>query len=352
MDKITRYVSRTVFTAIALTLLVFLALDFIFGLISQLEKVTENYTAFEAFKYMVFTMPRRLYDYIPYSCLIGCLAGLGLLASSSELTIIRAAGVSVKRIAWMALRPALVFILIAMTVGEFVAPYTEQMADNRRNFLRHNAMQKAPQNMWNREGSEFMYVNAVLPNGVVYGLTRYQFNDQHQLESASFTRQATYQDNVWQEEDISITYLAGDSIRNEVIPSRRWETNLTPNLFNILVLAPEDISLRNLHYYIDYLNKQNLTSSSYSLAFWQKTLQPLATAALVLVAISFIFGPLRSVTMGQRIFTGVVFGIVFVLLQKLLWPSSLVFGFPPLIAVMIPIVLCVSLGIYLLNRAR
>lgn len=352
MDKITRYVSRTVFTAIALTLLVFLALDFIFGLISQLEKVTENYTAFEAFKYMVFTMPRRLYDYIPYSCLIGCLAGLGLLASSSELTIIRAAGVSVKRIAWMALRPALVFILIAMTVGEFVAPYTEQMADNRRNFLRHNAMQKAPQNMWNREGNEFMYVNAVLPNGVVYGLTRYQFNDQHQLESASFTRQATYQDNVWQEEDISITYLEGDSIRNEVIPSRRWETNLTPNLFNILVLAPEDISLRNLHYYIDYLNKQNLTSSSYSLAFWQKTLQPLATAALVLVAISFIFGPLRSVTMGQRIFTGVVFGIVFLLMQNLLGPSSLVFGFPPLIAVMIPIVLCVSLGIYLLNRAR
>lgn len=352
MDKITRYVSRTVFTAIALTLLVFLALDFIFGLISQLEKVTENYTAYEAFKYMVFTMPRRLYDYIPYSCLIGCLAGLGLLASSSELVVIRSAGVSVKRIAWMALRPALVFILIAMTVGEFVAPYTEQMADNRRNFLRYNNVQKAPQNMWNREGNEFMYVNAVLPNGVVYGLTRYYFNDQHQLESASFTRQAIYQDNYWQEEDISITHLGKDSIRNEVVPARRWETNLTPNLFNILVLAPEDISLRNLHYYIDYLDKQNLSSSNYSLAFWQKSLQPLATAALVLVAISFIFGPLRSVTMGQRIFTGVVFGIVFVLLQKLLGPSSLVFGFPPLIAVMIPIALCVGLGVYLLNRAR
>ena len=352
MDKITRYVSRTVFTAIALTLLVFLALDFIFGLISQLESVTEQYTAFEAFKYMLFTMPRRLYDYIPYSCLIGCLAGLGLLASSSELVIIRAAGVSVKRIAWMALRPTLVFIVIALTVGEFVAPYTEQMADNRRHFLRYNGVQKAPQNMWNREGNEFMYVNAVLPNGVVYGLTRYQFNEQHQLQLASFTRQATYQDNYWQEEDISITYLESDSIRNEVIPSRRWDTNLTPNLFNILVLAPEDISLRNLHYYVNYLEKQNLTSGNYSLAFWQKSLQPLATAALVLVAISFIFGPLHSVTMGQRIFTGVVLGIVFVLLQKLLGPSSLVFGFPPLIAVMMPIILCMSLGFYLLNKAR
>ncbi len=206
--------------------------------------------------------------------------------------------------------------------------------------------------MWNREGREFMYVNAVLPNGVVYGLTRYYFNDNYQLESASFSRQATYRDNYWQEEDVSITYLSGDVIRNETIPVRHWQTNLTPNLFNILVLAPEDISLRNLRYYIDYLDKQNLTSSSYSLAFWQKVLQPLATAALVLVAISFVFGPLRSVTMGQRIFTGVVFGIVFLLLQNLLGPSSIVFGFPPLIAVMIPISLCVALGVYLLNKAR
>ncbi|PUA29783.1 MAG: LPS export ABC transporter permease LptG [Cellvibrio sp. 79] len=352
MNKITRYVSRTVFTAIALTLLVFLALDFIFGLISQLESVTENYTAFEAFKYMLFTMPRRLYDYIPYSCLIGCLAGLGLLASSSELVIIRAAGVSVKRIAWMTLRPALVFIFVALMIGEFVAPYSEQMADNRRHFLRYNGEQKAPQNMWNREGNEFMYVNAVLPNGVVYGLTRYHFNDQHQLESASFTRQATYQDNYWQEEDVSITYLGESAIRTELIPERRWQTNLTPNLFNILVVAPEDISLRNLHYYTDYLEKQNLTAGNYSLAFWQKILQPLATASLVLVAISFIFGPLRTVTMGQRIFTGVVFGIIFVLLQRLLGATSLVFGFPPFIAVMIPIGLCMGMGIYLLNRAR
>ncbi len=352
MRKITAYISRTVFFAIALTLLVFISLDFVFGLIGQLEKVTETYTALEAFYYMALTVPRRLYDLIPYACLIGCLAGLGLLASTSELVIVRAAGVSVRRIAWIALRPALVFIMIALMLGEFVAPYTEQMADNRRHFLKYNVTQQAPQKMWNREGNEFMYVSAVLPNGVIYGLTRYHFNDQHQLESASFTKEAVYHQGYWQEKDISITHLEQDSIRIETIPERRWETPLTPNLFNILVLAPEDISMRNLHYYTNYLNEQNLKSSNYSLAFWQKFLQPIATASLVLIAISFVFGPLRSVTMGQRIFTGVVFGIVFVLLQKLLGPSSLVFGFPPLIAVMIPILLCITLGIYLLNRAR
>jgi lipopolysaccharide export system permease protein len=197
-----------------------------------------------------------------------------------------------------------------------------------------------------------MYVNAVLPNGVIYGLARYQFNEQHQLQSASFTKEAVYQEGYWQEKDISITHLDQESVRVETIPERRWETPLTPILFNILVLKPEDISMRNLHYYTNYLKEQNLKSSNYSLAFWQKFLQPVATASLVLIAISFVFGPLRSVTMGQRIFTGVVFGIVFVLLQRLLGPSSLVFGFPPLVAVMIPILLCILLGIYLLNRAR
>ena len=352
MRKITAYVSRTVFFAIALTLLVFIALDFIFGLISQLEKVTGNYTALEAFYYMSLTVPRRLYDLIPYSCLIGCLAGLGLLASSSELTIVRAAGVSVKRIAWMALRPALIFIAIALLLGEFISPYTEQMAENRRHFLKYNITQQAPQKVWNREGNEFMYVSAVMPDGIIYGLTRYKFNDQHQLETASFTKEAVFQNGYWLEKEISVSVLGEDAVSNEVIPERRWETPLTPNLFNILVLEPEDISMRNLHYYTNYLEEQNLKASNYSLAFWQKLLQPIATASLVLIAISFVFGPLRSVTMGQRIFIGVVFGIGFLLLQKLLGPSSLVFGFSPLIAVMIPIILCSGLGVYLLNRAR
>jgi lipopolysaccharide export system permease protein len=351
MRKITAYVSRSVFGAIAITLLVFISLDFIFGLIGQLEKVAGNYTALEAFYYMCLTLPRRLYTLIPYACLIGSLVGLGLLASSSELVIIRAAGVSVKRISWMVLRPALVFILLALAIGEYVAPFTEQTADSRRTFLRSNISQSAPQNMWNREGNEFMHVNAVLPNGVIYGLTRYQFNAQHQLASASFTQQAIYQQGYWQEEDIAVTYIEQDSVRNEHLTARRWDTPLTPKLFNILVLTPEDLSMRNLHYYVNYLGAQDLNASTYSLAFWQKCLQPLATVSLVLIAISFVFGPLRSVTMGQRIFTGVVFGVVFVLLQKLLGPSSLVFGFPPLIAVLIPIVACFTLGFTLLKRA-
>src|SRR5688572_6845386 len=138
MHKITGYISRTVFGAIVLTLLVFVSLDFTFGVIDQLGKVRGGYTSKEALIYMALTVPRRLYELIPFACLIGCLVGLGILANSSELTVVRAAGVSVKRIAWMSLRPALAFIFLAAILGEYIAPYTEQMADNRRLMARDN----------------------------------------------------------------------------------------------------------------------------------------------------------------------------------------------------------------------
>ena len=80
-------------------------------------------------------------------------------------------------------------------------------------------------------------------------------------------------------------------------------------------------------------------------------LQPLVTGALVLMAISFIFGPLRSVTLGQRVFTGVLVGFIFRIAQDLLGPSSLVFGFSPLLAVLVPAGICALAGVWLLRRA-
>ncbi|MET0356380.1 MAG: LPS export ABC transporter permease LptG [Cellvibrio sp.] len=351
MRKLTRYISITVFNAIALTLLVFLSLFFIFTLIDQLQSLRGNYTAFEALINVLLRIPVGLNTLIPFSCLIGCLAGLGALATSSELVIIRAAGVSTKRIVWMALRPAIFFMVLQFCLGEFVAPYSEQMADNRKAIAVGYSV-KSQQKLWNHETNEFMHFDAVLPSGVIYGLSRYQLNDDYQLKSASFTKQAVYQGDHWQEEDVAITHIEKDSTRIEKLVSRRWDSHLTPDLLNVLVLEPDNLSIRNLHYYTDYLREQKIENNDYSLAFWKKALEPLATASLVLIAISFVFGPLRSVTMGQRVFTGVMFGVAFLIAQRLFGPSSIVFGFSPLLAVLFPICICVAIGLVLLRKSR
>jgi len=127
--------------------------------------------------------------------------------------------------------------------------------------------------------------------------------------------------------------------------------SLSPQLLSTLVLPPDSLSITGLWSYAHYLAEQGLNNGRYWLAFWTKVLQPLVTVALVLMAISFIFGPLRSVTLGQRVFTGVLVGFTFRIAQDLLGPSSLVFGFSPLFAVLVPSGICAVAGIWLLRRA-
>ena len=352
MQRISRYVFMSVFSAIALTSVVFLSLYFIFTLIEQLDSVKGNFTVIEAVINVLLRLPYGFYAFNPFACLIGCLVGLGLLATSSELVIIRAAGVSTQQIVWMVLKPALVFIFAALCVGEYVTPFTEQLSAARKAVALGTSVKQSRQYSWQQEGNEFIHFDAVLPKGEVYGISRYQFNDQQQLITASFAERANFINDHWLESGVKITRFDGERTTQESLPERRWDSKVTPSLLNILVQNPLDLSIRDSYFYIQYLREQKLNFSDYSLAFWRKSLTPMATASLVLVAISFIFGPLRSVTLGQRVFTGILFGLAFEIVQRLMGPSSLVFGFPPFLAVLIPILGCAFFGVFLLKRSR
>ena len=95
---------------------------------------------------------------------------------------------------------------------------------------------------------------------------------------------------------------------------------------------------------------RDLTSADIELAFWRKLLQPLAVGGLVLLAMSFIFGPLREGNMGARIFAGVIVGVVFRISQDFFGPVSLLFNLSALLAAAIPIAVCWCLGVWLLVR--
>lgn len=353
MHKLNRYIASSVIASIAVALLVILSLDLVGALLNEVEEVEGNYTYTEVVIYLALTLPGRIYNYIPFSSLVGCLVGLGLLASSSELTVMRAAGVSVMRITWMTLRASLVFIGLAIFLGELIIPFTDQMAESRRALAQGDTQAlQSDRGLWNREGDSFIHINAVQPNGKLFGVTRYQFDSDGKMLESSFTNQAIYQSDYWQEEGVQVSTFVDDRVEKQTYLSRRWNSELTPSLLNVLVLEPEALSIQSLYSYANYLDAQKRDSGEYWLAFWQKVMQPLVTASLVLIAISFVFGPLRQVTLGHRIFTGLVFGIVFRTIQDLLGPSSLVFGFPPFIAVLLPLLLCVTIGTVLLRRAN
>ncbi|MBU3069477.1 LPS export ABC transporter permease LptG [Aestuariicella sp. G3-2] len=353
MRKLNNYIARTVIGAVGMVLLVIVSLDAIAALVDQLGELKGDYDFLQALIYVGFTLPGRIYENIPFSALVGCLVGLGILAGSSELVVMRAAGVSLAQITWAVMKPVLLFIALSIGLGEYVTPLTDQIAESRRAIAQgdKNALESR-HGLWNRDGNEFMHINAVLPNGRLYGVTRYRFDDEGKLLAASFADTAMFRKDYWVEEDGRESVITDKGIETHTYHSRRWDTSLSPSLLNVLVLEPDALSIQNLYSYSSYLEQQGIENNQYELAFWKKLLQPLATASLVLIAVSFIFGPLREVTMGYRIFTGVIVGIVFRMSQDLLGPSSLVFGFSPLLAVLVPLLVCAVIGVYLLRKAN
>ncbi len=352
MSKLDRYIGTHVFFAILAVLGVILGLVLLFAFIDELGDVEGGYGTLNALVYVLLTLPRRIYEMLPMAALIGCLIGLGTLASSSELTIMRAAGVSLVRIIWAVMKPMLLLMLFGLLLGEYVAPWSEDMAQAGRSLAQgRGEAQSSKKGLWHLQGKEFIHINSVQPGGTLLGVTRYNFDEQQHLLTASFAHSATYQHEQWTLHGITATHFRGERTEVENIPEQPWSVELTPKLLSIVVLEPDALSITGLWGYIHYLAEQNLNNSRYWLAFWTKVLQPLVVVALVLMAISFIFGPLRSVTLGQRVFTGVIVGFVFRIIQDLLGPASQVFNFSPFLAVLLPATLCALAGIWMLRKA-
>ncbi|UTW11701.1 LPS export ABC transporter permease LptG [Marinobacterium rhizophilum] len=353
MRKLDWYIAQHVLGAIMVVMLVVVGLDLLFALVDELDSLNDRYDMLEALLYLGMTAPRRIYEFLPLSCLVGCLVGLGMLASHSELTVMRASGVSTGRIVGAVMKPVLILVLAALVLGEYVVPKTEQIAQSRRAMVQSGG--EALQSrfgVWHREGDSFIHINAVQPDGVIFGVTRYQLDDARDLATASYARRGEFVDNAWQLQDIRETRFLGD--RTEVLQRANevWESGLTPTLLSVIVVEPVDLSISGLKAFSTYLGEQGLSSVDYQLAFWVKLLQPLAILALVLIGISFIFGPLRSVTVGQRLIVGILVGLTFKFAQDLMGPASSVYGFAPWLAVLAPIVLCAALGGWMLQRAK
>ncbi|KUJ81532.1 LPS export ABC transporter permease LptG [Microbulbifer flavimaris] len=353
MHKLDWYVGRTVAMAIGAVLMVILGLDIIFAIVDELGEMDAEYQTAQVIQYVIWTIPGRLYEQLGFSALVGCMVGLGTLAGTSELTVMRAAGVSIGRIAWAVMKPVILLIALGLALAEFVVPITNQTAESRKAIALGDLEDAGLESgMWMRDGDEFIHFNAALSGGRLYGITRYHFGGERELEWVEFAERAQFAEDKWILNNSRATRFSEEFVESDARERGTWQTDISPQLFSLVVPLPSDLSPSSLWSYGRFLDRKAQDASRYWLQFWKKLLQPLTIASLVMVAISFIFGPLREVTTGLRVFTGVIVGIVFQTLQDMLGPSSVVFGFPPFIAVLVPILLCFAVGWMLLRRAR
>ncbi len=137
MTLLDRYIVRSILGSVLLVMAVFLILGALFIFIDQQDDIgVGHYTAVEALWYTLLNLPQQAFELLPITVLIGSLLGLGSLARGSELTVIRATGISVTRLAGAALIAGMTLIGIEVLLGEFLAPPLHVAAREQKAFAK------------------------------------------------------------------------------------------------------------------------------------------------------------------------------------------------------------------------
>ncbi len=347
MKRLDRYIALNVLQSVAVVALVLLALFAFAAFAGELRDVGRgSYDAATAALYSLLMMPQRLYQLFPIIVLLGAIIGLGAMASHGELVAIRAAGLSIGRIVGSVMRLGVVLMVVMVAVGEFVAPAAETRAQSLKAEALDQKVSLRGSGLWVRDGDRVIHVRNLLSPRLVGDVTIYRFDEHNRLRALTRAKTARFDGHRWHLESMVRSQIAPDGVTTERRSEAEWPRLLDPEVLDVVTIEPEMLSLPGLHRYIGYLEENGLDADPYQLALWRKIVSPLVTLVMILVAVPFVFGPLRSTGVGQRIFLGTLVGIGFYLIDQTLGQMGLVWGIPPLLAVLLsPLVFTAGAGL-------
>ncbi|QXF35664.1 lipopolysaccharide ABC transporter permease LptG [Photorhabdus luminescens] len=352
-----RYIGRTILQTILMTLFMLVSLSGIIKFVDQLRKVGQGeYTTISAGLYALLSVPKDIQIFFPMAALLGALLGLGTLATRSELVVMQASGFTRMQIAGSVMKTAIPLVILTMVIGEWVAPQGEQMARNyRAQKMLGGSLVSTTKGMWAKDGDDFIYIQRIVSDTEIKGVNIYHFSDDKKLLSVKYAASAVYDEDsdLWKLSQVEESDLTDSKkITGSQRISADWKILLTPEQLNVVALEPEALSISGLYQYIKYLKQSEQESGRYQLNMWKKIFAPLSVAVMMLMALSFIFGPLRTVPMGVRIVTGISFGFLFYVLNEIFGPLSLVYNMPAVLAALLPSLSFLIVSIYLLLKRQ
>ena len=354
------YIGSVVHTTVLATWGVVLGLDLVQAmLITELPDIgTGKYDFVHALIHVLYTAPRRAYGLFPTAAVVGALMGLGQLAASSELTALRALGLSRRRLSLSVALALAVLTLLMVVNGETLAPMGQRQADAIKAQAKSNDMILAQYaGVWAREGD--MFLNAGTGEQRTVGgdqwlelrnVNLYQFDAEGRLSSIARAGVAEHRKSGWVLRDVVRTRFAQTSVQEERIPLERWKTQLDDAALAASVTRPRYLPSNELAKSISYFKRNGLDAGEFEEIYWGRWFYPLNVLALCLAAVPFAFGSLRSGGLGKRLFIGIVFALGFWMLQTLFGNLAQAFRFDVRIAYMLPLAVMLTVSALLFRR--
>lgn len=352
MKLLDRYIGKAVLLSTAVVMFVLLSLFAFATFVGELEKVGRgSYDAAMAIQITLLLLPGLAYQLFPIVVLLGSIIGLGMLATHSELVVVRAAGVSIKRIVWTVMKAGLILLAFMIVVGEFIAPKAEFKAQNMRAEAMSGQISfRTERGLWARDGDNVIHIRDLFSKEHLGNISIYEFDGENSLSMVTTAKRGNFVDGQWSLGEVSRSSVDSSGVKTTKEDVSAWQSLLMPDLISVVTVKPDYLSALGLYRYIEYLNDNGLDSTKYVLAMWKKFMLPITTAVMIFLAVPFVFGPLRSVGVGQRIFVGTLSGIAYFLIDQTTGHMGVVWGLPPLVSVLVAPVVFFVIATVLVRR--
>ena len=343
------YITRTLLVSMFGVLLCLLLLMTMFGFVDEARGVDETRSFLNILTVVLLAIPATLAESVTYIVLVGVLIGLGSMSQNSEITILRAAGISSWRLCLAVAFAALVFFGGVVLVAEVM----------KSSFITRVIMPESKSvsssGTWYRDGNTFNHIRAFDEQGNLYGLEQFVFQEDNVLERVVQAEEGMLnaaQKNFELTAVKERTFTAQD-VQTTTQPTRVWTLRSDPSSLKRRVLRdPSKFSLGDLFDQIEYLHNEGKSTRLLEITVWTRLTKTLTIIGLVLVAVGFVIGPLRETGMGTRIAVGLSVGIVLEYLNRMLVPLALLYELPPFVVVLLPIVIIFACGILLLRKVN
>lgn len=372
-NTLKRYLGREVAQATLFVLLALLSIFAFFDIVGQLDDVGQGgYTLRAALTYVALSQPSRIYELMPIAALIGTIYALSKLAASSEFTIMRVSGMSTRRLAVWVVSVGALFVGATYLMGEVIAPPLEQRAQRIK--IQGSGAGVATEfrsGAWARdivkdESGEpvrmrFVNVGTVRPDSSTSSWRIFEFDAEYRLRSIATAASGTYmpptaaERSGWELKDVVETRVpaverdasAPADLSTQIVrePQRRWQSDLSPEIFGVLLVTPERMSIMALAQYVQHLSANRQRTDRYEIALWNKIFYPLAILVMMALALPFAYLHVREGGVSLKIFTGVMIGVVFYMLNKLFGHLGLLNTWPPVLVAVMPSLLVLSVAL-------
>jgi len=349
-----RYLWTATLQGLLIAWLALVVLDTFFAFINESGKTNALYTTSQALIYLVYTLPGRFYEFFPTATLIGTLLGLGNLSANSEFTAMRAAGVSIKQIIFSVLKLGLLLVISIFLIGEYLIPVTDLHARNFKAHLKNkNIVLVGGAGLWVKEKNKILHIGKVITKDRLTDISIYTFKDDHTgLESLTTSTDAIAAKNGWNLKNVETVLFDERRVRKLRKEEVYKSGFLNPQILDVATVKPEQLPSGALSKIIDHQKRNHLKSAKYELIYWKRYSVPLSALVMLILAMPFLFGSARGGGAGQRVFIGIVVGIVFYLANRSVNELGIVYGFSAIFSAFLPSLIFLGIGMFALSRIR